>query len=253
MCSSDLDLVSFTWNIKTMEGRPAIREMLDACGSGVAACNWKVESAPTEANGLIEAWLTFDTKVGRGTGHLRLRDGKCWTLLTTLQELKGFEEQRGFTRPMGVQHGASKHRVTWQERRRREEAELGYSRQPYVVIIGGGQGGIGLGARLRQIGVPTIIIERSPRAGDAWRHRYDSLTLHDPVWFDHMPYIPFPEHWPIYTPKDQMGDWLEMYVKIMELNYWTSTECTGARYDEAAGRWDVTVERRIGDADEIRA
>ena len=46
--------------------------------------------------------------------------------------------------------------------------------------------------------------------------------LHDPVWYDHLPYIPFPEHWPVFTPKDKMGDWLEMYAKVMELNYWAS-------------------------------
>ena len=242
------DLVAMTWNIKTMEGREAIREMLATCAAGVQPRNWQVEGEPAESSdGVTEAWLTFETSVGRGKGHLRLRGGKAWTLLTTLQELQGFEEQRGFTRPLGVEHGASKQRVTWLQQRQREEAELGYSRQPYVVIVGGGQGGIALGARLRRIGVPAIIIERSPRAGDAWRNRYDSLTLHDPVWFDHMPYIPFPEHWPIYTPKDQMGDWLEMYVKIMELNYWAATECTGARYDEATGTWEITVERHVGD------
>ena len=39
----------------------------------------------------------------------------------------------------------------------RDEAEdLGRTTQPYVVIVGGGQGGIALGARLRQLGVPTI-------------------------------------------------------------------------------------------------
>ena len=112
-----------------------------------------------------------------------------------------------------------------------------------MVIVGGGQGGLGLGARLRRLDVPTIIIERNARPGDSWRNRYDSLTLHDTVWFDHMPYIPFPAHWPVYTPKDQMGDWLEMYAKVMELNVWGSTECVSARYDEAAEQWAVAVNR----------
>ncbi len=88
------------------------------------------------------------------------------------------------------------------------------------MIIGGGQGGIALGARLRQLGVPTIIVEKNARPGDSWRNRYRTLVLHDPVWYDHLPYIPFPEHWPVFTPKDKMGDWLEMYAKVMELNYW---------------------------------
>ena len=112
-----------------------------------------------------------------------------------------------------------------------------------MVIIGGGQGGIGLGARLRRLGVPTIIIEKNPRAGDSWRNRYKSLCLHDPVWYDHMPYLPFPDDWPVFCPKDKVGDWLEMYVKVMELNYWSSTVAEKCRWDEASGRWEVRVVR----------
>ena len=100
-----------------------------------------------------------------------------------------------------------------------------------------------LGARLRRLGVPAIIVEKNPRAGDSWRNRYRSLVLHDPVWYDHLPYIPFPAHWPVFTPKDQMGDWLEMYAKLMELAYWGGTECLSARFDEPAKEWAVTVRR----------
>ena len=112
-----------------------------------------------------------------------------------------------------------------------------------MVIVGGGQGGIALGARLRQLGVPTIIVERNARPGDSWRKRYKSLCLHDPVWYDHLPYLKFPANWPIFSPKDKIGDWLEMYTRIMELNYWSSTTAKSARYDEDAGEWIVVVER----------
>lgn len=40
-----------------------------------------------------------------------------------------------------------------------------------------------------------------------------------------------------------MGDWLEAYTKLMELDYWTSTECESAAYDEDAGEWEVRVLR----------
>ncbi|MEO0911527.1 MAG: NAD(P)/FAD-dependent oxidoreductase, partial [Pseudomonadota bacterium] len=140
-------------------------------------------------------------------------------------------------------HGAGKHRPTWKEEREQELAELGHTTQPYTVIIGGGQGGIALGARLRQLGVPTIIIEKNDKPGDSWRNRYKSLCLHDPVWYDHLPYLPFPPNWPVFSPKDKIGDWLEMYTKIMELNYWVKTEAKSASYDEAKGEWTVVVER----------
>jgi putative flavoprotein involved in K+ transport len=68
-------------------------------------------------------------------------------------------------------HGVHTQRRTWKEEREAEARELGYQQQPYCLIIGGGQGGIALGARLRQLGVPTIIIERNERAGDSWRKR----------------------------------------------------------------------------------
>lgn len=237
------DLVSFTWNIKTVEGHDGIRKMLEARLTDVQPSNWHLDGDANEADGVIDGWINFETRVGCGRGHIRLLNGKCWTLLTSMTELKGYEEAKGATRPMGVEHGVFKNRKNWLERKQQEEAELGYSKQPYVVIIGGGQGGIALGARLRRLNVPTIIVEKNERAGDSWRKRYKSLCLHDPVWYDHLPYLPFPDHWPVFAPKDKIGDWLEMYTKVMELNYWTSTLCKNASYDEATQEWAVTVER----------
>ena len=238
------DLVAFTWNIKTMEGRGEIEAMLAATIASVRPTGFRIDGEATVADGVIAAWFTFETAVARGNGHVRLKDGGCWTLFTSMHELKGFEEKQGWTRDEGVEHGALKGgRKTWLDRQMQEAAELGVTRQPYCLIVGGGQGGIGLGARLKRIGVPTLIIDAHERPGDAWRKRYKSLCLHDPVWYDHMPYLPFPEHWPVYTPKDKMGDWLEMYVRIMELPYWPSARCEGAQYDEATGEWTVRVDR----------
>ena len=91
--------------------------------------------------------------------------------------------------------------------------------------------------------MPTIVIEKHERPGESWRKRYKSLCLHDPVWYDHLPYIPFPENWPVFSPKDKIGDWLEMYTRVMELNYWTSTVCENASYDDDKQEWTVKVNR----------
>jgi putative flavoprotein involved in K+ transport len=238
------DLVAFTWNIKTVEGREGVKEMLDHALVRTRPRSWRITEPPATAGGVTEAWLEFETGVGRGHGHLRLREGdEAWTLLTTLDELKGHEERARHMRSKGVEHGADPERRTWSDERRLEAEELGYATQPYVVIVGGGQGGIALGARLRQLRVPTIIVERNERPGDSWRKRYKSLCLHDPVWYDHLPYIKFPDNWPVFSPKDKIGDWLEMYARVMELNYWSSTTATSACYDEGAGEWIVVVER----------
>ena len=238
------DFVSFTWNLKTLEGRREISDMLDTVLDDVQPANWQLTEQPTAADGVTEAWISFETAASRGWGHLRLRDGRAWTLLTTMQELKGFEEQKGTNRPKGVEHTVERGRKSWLEQKQERQARLGYEDQPYCVIVGGGQGGIGLAARLRRLNVPTIVIERNENAGDSWRKRYKSLALHDPVWYDHLPYLKFPDDWPVFAPKDKIGDWLEHYTALMELDYWSGTECLGARYDDDAGTWELRVRRR---------
>jgi putative flavoprotein involved in K+ transport len=241
------DLVAFTWNITTVEGRSGVADLLQATLRTAQPRGWALDGEATAPegvrDGVTEAWFTFETAVARGQGFARLRGGKCWTLLTAMTELKGHEERRGATREKGVEHGVVQGRRSWREKREQEAAALGYTEQPYCLVVGGGQGGIGLGARLKRLGVPAIIVDKHARPGDAWRSRYKSLCLHDPVWYDHLPYLPFPDHWPVFAPKDKIGDWLEMYVKVMELNYWTSTECRSAAYDEDAGEWVVEVVR----------
>jgi len=137
------DLVSFTWNVKTCEGHAEIKAMLAAQIAGVKPKNFQAQT---------DEWFTFETAVGRGVGHLRLRGKHCFTLLTTLQELKGFEEKAGVHRESGVSQGK-----TWYEKREQHVAELGVLHQPYVLIVGGGQGGIALAARLKRLQVPTLV------------------------------------------------------------------------------------------------
>jgi putative flavoprotein involved in K+ transport len=241
------DLVSFTWNITTLERPAEIASMLHAQLDHVQPSGFVLAGTANEADGVVDGWFDFETAVARGHGHVRLRGSECWTLLTTMVELKGFEERRFDARPKGVEHGVVKGRQTWLERKQATESALGYDEQPYCVIVGGGQGGIALGARLRQLDVPTVIIEKNPRPGDSWRRRYRSLCLHDPVWYDHLPYVKFPENWPVFSPKDKIADWLEAYTKVMELNYWGSSEVTSAEFDEDAGEWAVAVVRRRED------
>jgi putative flavoprotein involved in K+ transport len=241
------DLVSFTWNIKTVEGRDEIAGMLGACLDGTDPSGFRTREAPTTEGDVTSAFIEFETAAGRGVGHLRLRSDsgtdQAWTLLTALQELKGFEEAKGPTRVLGAVHGDDPDPRSWAEKKAAEDAELGRATQPYALVIGGGQGGIALGARLRQLGVPAIVVDRHERPGDQWRKRYKSLCLHDPVWYDHLPYLPFPQNWPVFAPKDKIGDWLEFYTRVMEVPYWPKTTCLSASYDSDTGRWTVEVDR----------
>lgn len=94
------------------------------------------------------------------------------------------------------------------------------------------------------LGVDSLIIDKNESVGDNWRLRYRQLVLHDPVWYDHMPYIEFPANWPIFTPKDKLAEFFECYVKMLELNVWTNTAITNCEWDEKNANWIVTVSRQ---------
>lgn len=236
------DLLAFTFTLVTLDGRDRISAMLADRLAQVRPENWRLTgAAEVDEDGFTEAWFAFDTALGPAVGAFRLDGGRCRHFYTALTDLAGFEEPAGPNRPLGVRHGATRERQTWTDARRAEIAALNTDPQPHTLIIGGGQGGLALAARLRALGVPSLVVEKNPRAGDSWRNRYRTLVLHDPVWFDHMPYMPFPQNWPVFTPKDKMGDWLEAYAQLMELPVWTSTTCESAVWEVDA--WRVTVIR----------
>ena len=241
------DLVSFTWNLKTLEGRDQIADMLGERLIGTDPSGFRTREEPVQDgsgdDAVTSAFIEFETGAGRGVGHLRLKGDQAWTLLTALQEIKGHEERKGPSRVLGAVHGDDPDPRSWAEKRAAEDAELGRTTQPYVLVIGGGQGGIALGARLRQLNVPAIVVDKHERPGDQWRKRYKSLCLHDPVWYDHLPYMPFPANWPVFAPKDKIGDWLEFYTRVMEVPYWSKTTCLSAEFDEQAQQWTVEVDR----------
>jgi Predicted flavoprotein involved in K+ transport len=169
---------------------------------------------------------------------------KAWTLLTALDELKGFEEQLGTSRPRGQAYSRDFRGPNWLDLR---NASRDYAdRDPAVLVVGGGQAGLAIAARLKQLKVDTLIVDREARIGDNWRKRYHALTLHNQVQVNHLPYMPFPPSWPTYIPKDKLANWFEAYVDAMELNFWTGTEFEGGAYDEASGHWTVTLRRPDG-------
>ena len=237
------DILCISWNLNTFETQ---QQVTAALKQNKATLPLKIDDYydVKRAGGIVECFLDLSCGIGIGKGYVRLKGGKAWTLLTTLEELQGHEEKRGEQRIFGTRHGAHKNRRIWHEEKQVEEEAMGYSKQPYCLVVGGGQAGIMLATRLKKLGVSTIVLEKNKRAGDSWRNRYRFLTLHDPIWYDHFPYIPFPDDWPIFTPKNKMGDWLEMYTTVMDLNYWTESRCTKAAFDETKQEWEVEVLRK---------
>jgi putative flavoprotein involved in K+ transport len=204
----------------------------------------------------IEAIFAFETAEGSGSGVLRLTpdagDGrtlKAWTLLTALDALKGVEERIGRARPDGKAYARDFRGPNWLDQRR--SAASYADRDPSVLVVGGGQAGLSIAARLGQLGVDTLIVDREQRVGDNWRNRYHALTLHNQVQVNHLPYMAFPPNWPTYIPKDKLAGWFEAYVESMELNYWTATEFEGGTYDEGEARWSVVLRRGDGTRQEM--
>ncbi|PWY85956.1 flavin-binding monooxygenase-like protein [Aspergillus heteromorphus CBS 117.55] len=253
------DHLCLTWDFQTVKGRDNIAQLLRA---GRSPSKIEVDrSSPLRAPHVgpidafgdvsgIEFFVTLSSAILEGRGVVRLAetDGewKIFTFFTSLVGLVGHPEAVTHNRPAGVQHGANQGRKNWQDRR---TAEIkGEGNTPAVLIIGAGQAGLTIAARLKMLNVDSLIIDEEKRIGDNWRRRYHQLVLHDPVWFDHLPYIPFPPNWPIFTPKDKLAEFFECYVKLLELNVWTGTTLHHrTRWVEEEERWDVQLERHNED------
>ena len=235
------DLLAFSWNIITVAGIDDIANMFKSTAAQVSVQEWEIVGDVTHVSNEISCWFTFVTGIAKCKGRLTLVDGRCSVLFTTIEELIGHEEAVCARREIGYVNTPVKGRKSWLEAKLEREQRLGDIEHPYVVIIGGGQGGIGLSARLDMLGVTNVVLDKNRRAGDSWRNRYRSLYLRNTVWQNHMPYLEFPENWPIFISKDRMGDWLEMYVKVMDINYWTSSTCVGAKYFDDRQAWIVDV------------
>ncbi|KAI9573920.1 hypothetical protein HD554DRAFT_2035056 [Boletus coccyginus] len=114
-----------------------------------------------------------------------------------------------------------------------------------VIVVGGGKSGLDVVARLKMLGINALVVERNQRVGNNWRERYAALCLHDPVWYDHIPYLPFPPSWPVYTPALKLVDWLESYAHSLELNVWTSATVASIQREtgDSGKRWVVQVRK----------
>ena len=253
------DVLALSWDIQTVSGAERVVAALKIyVGRAARPFGFKVDAERTSprqvtraGSDAIEAIFAFETADGRGEGVLRFisddDDGKkykAWTLLTALRQLRGFEERVGISRPTGEAYSRDFDGPNWLDLRNFAVAYDG--REPTVLVVGGGQAGLSIAARLTQLGVDTLIVDRHPRIGDSWRKRYHALTLHNQIHVNHLPYMPFPPNWPAYIPKDKLANWFEAYAESMELNFWTAVEFRGGTYDEAAERWTVELRHANG-------
>ena len=255
------DHLALSWNLHTLKGKQRVQDFLQGSTRGLKKLSVVRDTAfraphygAIDGNGEIkgiEFFIDFESEKGTGTGLCRIleeeeRPGtwKIFSLFTTLLELQGHPSATKHNRPKGVNHGEKEEDAdkNWLDRRI-ESLNFEGGQEPAVIIVGAGQSGLTAAARLRVLGVPTLIIDKQPRVGDCWRNRYKSLVLHDPVKYDEMPHIPFPDFWPTYTPKDKLASWFEFYAEALELNIWTSTTIKASSWDAKKKEWSITVDR----------
>lgn len=233
------DCLSFTWDLCTLGGVTSAADAIRPDLGGIAPREFRLISpAPravtsTYGTPTVVAFFQFHTTDGAARGCVRLvpdPEGgggwKAWVLLTQLEELASAPETVGARRPRRSHGRGDPHRSL-----------------PDVVVVGAGQCGLSVAARLERLGLDTVILERHQRVGDNWRGRYPFLALHDPVWANHLPYVPFPSTWPVYPSGPRVADWLEAYVSILDLDVRTGVQLSDCSYDAGAGRWDVEVRR----------
>ena len=261
------DVLAFTWHLSSAKGRGTVAAALAEGQRRAEARDFEIprgRRAPRRVTRLgidsVEALFEFNTAVGRGAGLVRLSaaegddDGgeemRAWLVSSVLESLRGHEERVGERRPSGAAYSRNFGGDNWADMRRRAVAYA--DREPAVLVIGGAQSGLAIAARLNQLDVDTLVVERWPRIGDSWRRRYHSLALHNSAHINHLPYLEFPPTWPTYIPKDMLGNWFEFYADAMEINCWTGTEFVGGRWDEADQCWTARLRREDGSERVVR-
>ncbi|KAF2839693.1 putative flavin-containing monooxygenase YUCCA3 [Patellaria atrata CBS 101060] len=253
------DAVTLTWDLRTFHTLEKINSLFsnEVNLKKIGFSNLKIRE-PTKLPPIladlgplqwVESMYTFETAVGRGRGMIRLTQDvhgqwKGYLISTALFELKGHEEAAGHDRPHGGKNSLNEGKVkgNWFERRERQREFL--DDDPTVLIVGAGQAGLMIGARLQAIGVPCLLIDRNQRIGDNWRKRYRTLVTHDPVQMCHLPYMPFPSTWPTFTPKDKIADFFEAYASLLELNVWLQTSIVESKWSDEAMSWTITLSRK---------
>lgn len=242
------DILALTSEIRSLTGWTLIKQLINSRRSHLLSLRLLQElhnsptiDAPFPDLTFVQFSFAFETPIGSGSGIGRLVPGadekwRAFTIMTCLDSLRDHVEE------VGVNRSATPIIEPW-EAFRKNQVDL-VDEQPQVIIIGGGQAGLETAARLKHLDVPTLVVERNPRIGDSWRQRYDSLCLHDTVWFDHPPYMPFPSSWPVYCSAGKLANFLESYAETLELSVWTSSEIQSAEWHQDTKEWSVTICRR---------
>ncbi|KAK9327658.1 hypothetical protein V1520DRAFT_348266 [Lipomyces starkeyi] len=241
------DVVAFTNDFRTI-AKVNVRHAATDRLPVVHASNVKLTTplpafaSPFPDVAFIEVHFTFETRTGPCVGVAKLipvseTKYAAYVLFTILDGVHGYCPQIHANRAHGEHNTKDSYDAI-----RAEDVD---NPNPDVIIIGGGHNGLETAVHLDSMGVKTLVVDRHARIGDNWRLRYQSLSLHDPVWAIHLAYMPFPPKWPVFTPAGKLANWLEHYAEVFEINVWTSSSVVAQKtyYDTDTGKWTVTILR----------
>ncbi|RAH46720.1 putative flavoprotein [Aspergillus brunneoviolaceus CBS 621.78] len=151
---------------------------------------------------------------------------KIWVLSTMLESLDLHPEDQGLLQGLSKEYGDAE----------RFETD--------VFIIGGGNAAAALAARLKTLGVESVMAERNSQVGDNWARRYDCMRFHIPTSFCNFPFMPYgPElQSPHLLSRDDLAEQVRRYVATFQLNVITSAQIQSTQYNQATQQWQIKIQ-----------
>lgn len=120
-----------------------------------------------------------------------------------------------------------------------------------TVVIGGGQAGLAVGKFLADREIDFTILSNEARAGDNWRHRWDSLRLFTPARYSGLPGMPFPSTPEYLADKDEVADYLQRYAMRFDLPIRLDSNATALTHDGSHFQVCVAGHTSIVEADSV--
>ncbi|KAJ4005727.1 hypothetical protein NW752_011055 [Fusarium irregulare] len=235
------DTLALTWHLRTFTQHLRIaKSLLETKQARRCDSEWIIEGAvfvpATPALQFLDLSLCFRTSspaaVCSARGLLLPTrnttsglDWKIWILSTDLTHLDIHPENQSLLRSPGRRLGST------------EDIETD------VLIIGAGNSGAALAARLKALGVNSVMVERHADVGDNWALRCDCMKFHIPTPACDMPYMSYQDRFrgEHLLSKDELADHLRNYVDAFHLNVITSVKIVSTVYDKSTKRWTVKM------------
>ncbi len=126
--------------------------------------------------------------------------------------------------------------------------------QANVVVVGGGQAGLGVAYYLKAAGMDVVVFERH-RLAETWRsQRWDSFVLNTPNWMNGLPGAPYagPDPFGFMSGSELVASF-EDYASRFEIPVRTGVNVTSVATSDGAGRFKVDCTTTGGETYSVQA